>query len=170
MSTLNLGELRRQVPLRIPVLNGALPLAAAKKRVAQGQARSHRCALGVGNKGIIACWPAFLGHVKAVVSRLALVVEPAKTRVEAGRKGRSESIGPTHGNASALDRFRTAVLAKPSLEWVPGQAGLLKISEPPKKVLFVGDVLIRTPDVLVDIATSARRLREIVKKAWPCRV
>src|SRR5208337_1408100 len=85
VSAVNLGDLWRDVPLRIPVLDGALPLAARDERIAVGEARSHRCTLAGRNSGIVGCRPAFLGHVEALISRLAQVVVPAETSVDAAR-------------------------------------------------------------------------------------
>src|SRR6202030_4317472 len=66
---MDLGELWRKVPLRIPVQDGALPLAAGHERVTQRKARSHWRAFAVGNQRIVRRRPAFLGYVEALVDR-----------------------------------------------------------------------------------------------------
>src|SRR5208337_4713081 len=88
----NLGELWGDIPLRIPVLDGALPLAARDERIAEAEARGHRCALAGGNNGIVGCRPAFLGNVAALIGRLPQAVVPAETGVDAARKCRAESV------------------------------------------------------------------------------
>src|SRR5208337_2640640 len=152
----NLGELWGDIPLRIPVLDGALPLAARDERIAEAEARGHRCALAGGNNGIVGCRPAFLGHVEALIGRLPQVVVPAETGVDAARKCRAESVGPTHSNAPARGVFRAAVFTKPSFVRVLGQAEFLEVGEPAKQVLAGGEVLVHTGDVLVDVSAGAR--------------
>jgi len=51
------GELWREVPLRIVVVNGALPLAAGDipriRPITDGEARCQRGALGIGNNCVV---------------------------------------------------------------------------------------------------------------------
>ena len=83
MTTADHCNLRRNVELRIEVVNRALPLAAPDHRVAQTKAWSERSALDVRHKPVIGGRPArFLGHIEPTVNRRPQVVKSTGTNVE----------------------------------------------------------------------------------------
>src|SRR5277367_6729791 len=95
MTLPDLGELRRDVKLRVAVVDGALALAAADGGVTVRKARSERSALAVGNYPVVLCRPTLLTHIKTSVDWTAVVVVTADACVNACSECRTDRIGPS---------------------------------------------------------------------------
>ena len=77
----DLRKLRRDVELRVQVVDGALSLRAGDVGIAVGKARSQRRALAIGNRRIIFRRPTLLGDVEARVAWNPEVVVTADTGI-----------------------------------------------------------------------------------------
>ena len=144
------------------IINRTLPLATGNQGVAVAETGRKRRALGIGNEAVVRRWPAFLRHIKPCINWQAQIVEPAHADVEIRNGGRADSPVVTNCDALAARVFSTAVLAHSGAERVLRQAQQFPVTKPAKDTLIVGNSLVYTGNVFVDVAAGAGRFYEIV--------
>src|SRR5207244_1173572 len=125
VASANHGDLRREVPLSIQIVNRALPLAASDVAVINSKARGERRAFGIGYETVVGSRPSLLSHVKPSVDGQAQVIKPARTYVEVCDRSWTERVRKADGDALAFCILFAAVLAEARSERILRQAGQL---------------------------------------------
>src|SRR5437762_6263492 len=108
----NEGVLRRQVPLGVEIVHGALTLAAGNTRVTYSEAWRERCPFDTRNGAIVGRRPAFLGHIEPCINGQAQIIESAGADIDIHDGGRTESVVEAYRNTLAFRGLSTAIFAK----------------------------------------------------------
>src|SRR3982074_1814212 len=162
MAASNHCDLGRNIELRIVVSNGALPLAARDRGIADRETRCQRSELLLGYSTVVRRRPAFFCHIESRVDRGPQVLEPADTGVDICNCVGSDLVVVPDSQTLTLTIFSATILAQSGTERILRQAPQLPEGKPSEQGAFAAYCLVHTRHVFVDVSAGAGGLDEIV--------